>query len=486
MFHPNTDADPGQLSRFSWRSEPWKGYSHAVLGKGEIGGAWAEMKNSDERTVSYAENMDLPKFTYADWWSATHITTPSDRPFRSDVAHYYQDYVHAVGIADAFHPHTEVTHVITMEEALAAGWCACGDVKDGKQCEMCAKFGYVVCGYVTQGGKAARVPFSMRAKAVVLATGIFERPKWLGGVVGEDADFVSHELKDIVSYNPACDDVTNSRQDSLVPSTANWTYPTPPASPRLSLSAASDPYLIVGSGLSAADAIIHLRAQGVPVLHIFHHPTSRNPHYSTSPLAACSRSVYPEYAALYRRMKRYATGMSRAKEDDSGYEGLVNARVVELKRAKDGRKMVTMQDEEGRVFSQAVGGVGILIGRKIDMGFLKGQAQEQILASREETNEEENNDVRMAELVHNSTISPSSRRLSLDFTISSPLRKVDPYSFRAVRPVKQRKEPRLYAIGALTGDTFVRFVLGGGLGVLWDLERWLGKSRKSRTRVVAE
>lgn len=450
--------------------------------------------------------------SYADWWNTTHIgssDTVFTHPLRSDVARYYQDYVHSVGIADAFHSHTNITQVITVEEAFALGWCACSDFKNrarrspestaGWQCETCVRFNYIVCGYSSYD-KNSKFPFAMRAMAVVLATGIFEKPKWLENVEGEDATFVLHNLKDIVAYDATRDEpnsqwMTNSCHQlsmaastfmrSLVPKTMDCVYSTPPISPKISAQpnpvVTTSPYLIVGSGLSAADAIIHLRSLGVPVIHVFHHPTARQPHQSTSPLASYTRLVYPDYAGLYRQMKRSAGSGGRQRiVEDSGYEGLVNARVISIRRAED-EKIVMIEDETGRVFTQAVCGVGILIGRKIGMGFLKGQSREQIIASREETDGCDNkNDAQAQSDNEENKVSQKhilqSRRASLDITISSPLRKVDPYSFRAAPPTRTlaQKEPRLYAVGALTGDTFVRFVLGGGLGVMWNLEKWLG------------
>ena len=60
--------------------------------------------------------------------------------------------------------------------------------------------------------------------------------------------------------------------------------------------------LVVGSGFSAADVIISTPPDQ-KIIHIF----KWKPESSPSPLRACHQDAYPEYAAVYRRMKLAST-----------------------------------------------------------------------------------------------------------------------------------------------------------------------------------
>ena len=114
--------------------------------------------------------------------------------------------------------------------------------------------------------------------------------------------------------------------------------PPPPVRPLQSVHVPASPVLVVGSGFSAADAIIATPPTR-RILHVYHWAPESRP----SPLWGCHRQAYPEYACVYRQMKAAAalgasTAVSppaRKKSDPfsggrdwaSTYEGLPNATV---------------------------------------------------------------------------------------------------------------------------------------------------------------
>ena len=97
---------------------------------------------------------------------------------------------------------------------------------------------FEVTGYSQQPGDPATVPFRYLARRVVLATGT-DTPSQLG-VAGEQLPCVLHQLAQLTS-------LLASRR----------------------LGPRSAPVVVVGAGLSAADAILAAMLHSVPVVHVF-------------------------------------------------------------------------------------------------------------------------------------------------------------------------------------------------------------------------
>ena len=98
---------------------------------------------------------------------------------------------------------------------------------------------FEVTGYRQQPGDPAPVPFSYLARNVVLATGQADTPNVLG-VAGEQLPCVLHALAQLTS-------LVKTRR----------------------LGPCSAPVVVVGAGLSAADAIIAAHSHSIPVVHVF-------------------------------------------------------------------------------------------------------------------------------------------------------------------------------------------------------------------------
>ena len=141
----------------------------------------------------------------------------------------------------------------------------------------------------------------------------------------------------------------------------------------------ASPVLVVGSGFSAADAIIATPPTR-RILHVYRWDPESRP----SPLRGCHRQAYPEYACVYRQMKAAALGASTAvspparKKSDpfSGgrdwaavYEGFPNATVDGVIPGKM-CAIVKIRVSDGATLERRVGGLQYHVGRRGSLGYL--------------------------------------------------------------------------------------------------------------------
>ena len=229
------------------------------------------------------------------------------------------------------------------------------------------------------GGKCVKI----LAKKLVLACGV-GRPQKLG-IPGEDLSFVHHRYSDLV---PAVDQSTCSQ---------------------------SDPILVVGAGLSAADAVLLALKKGAQVIHTFYQDAS-DPgliYHKMPP------STYQEYRHIFALMQ--------GKTMNDNYTPLPKHKVVEFKQ--DGTCRLKNTDKDC-VVELKVSLCYVLIGSEADLRFLPQRLT-------------------------------STLGVKADSPIHPKLNPIDihPYSFQS------DAVPSLYAVGPLVGDNFVRFVLGGALGI---------------------
>ncbi|KAJ5490738.1 hypothetical protein N7539_002305 [Penicillium diatomitis] len=200
------------------------------------------------------------------------------------------------------------------------------------------------------------------------------------------------------------------------------------------------PLLVVGSGFSAADAIISAPAHQ-KILHVFRWSPGDRP----SPLRGCHQHAYPEYAGVYRLMKRAALASRTEKKSqrpnarrgssmpflesrqwDDIYEGLSNVEIVEV-AMKDHAAEVTFRHENGSTFKRLVQGLVYAAGRRGTMAYLEPELRTEVLE-----HDEANNDLA-----------------------------VSGQTLRARALENLQIAPDVYIIGSLTGDSLVRFAYGG-------------------------
>ncbi|RXM93350.1 Oxidative stress-induced growth inhibitor 2 [Acipenser ruthenus] len=224
------DGDFGQdcASALQWRRERERSVPHLVLGKGPPGGAWHAMEGS-MRTVSLANWMELPGLKLKDWVRDKRRNLRNDRATPAEIASYYQHFVSETGLQSNFHG-----------ERPGTTWEVRGYQKSREGLEL---------------------PFAVSAENVVLATGTHDKPARLG-VEGEDLPFICHSF---------------------------WEFEA--AIARGQVDQHSDPVLIVGAGLTAADGVLTAHHLNTPVCHAFRRAVT-DPALIFNQLP---KVLYPEY-----------------------------------------------------------------------------------------------------------------------------------------------------------------------------------------------
>lgn len=281
------------------------------------------------------------------------------------------------------------------------------DMKDGSPAALPQGL-WEVRGYQQIQGDAD-VPFSIFAENVVLATGASDAPARLL-VEGEDFPFVFHSIADLGM-----------------------------AISKGMLGQSSDPVLIVGAGLSAADAALCAYNNNVSILHVFRKRVD-DPGLIFKQLP---KTLYAEYHKVYHLMCSQThtaapTGSTTAPASArfQDYTSFPEHCVVSFQQDK---KCVLQSGTNLKVFKVSM--VLVLIGTNPNLFFLKNHGQ--YLA-----------------------LDPSKPISCKDNPIE-----IHPYTFECT------KEANLFAMGPLVGDNFVRFLKGGALGIASCLMKRLKKGK---------
>nr|XP_035138624.2 N-terminal EF-hand calcium-binding protein 2 isoform X12 [Callithrix jacchus] len=371
LLRPDTDFGGNMESVLTWKHQEEHAIPHLVLGRNLPGGAWHSIEGSMV-TLSQGQWMGLPDLEVKDWLQKKRRGLRKSRATAGDIAHYYRDYVVKKGLGHNFVSGAVVT---TVE------W------RNPDPSPL-----FQVSGFLTRD--QGQQPFSLWARNVVLATGTFDSPARLG-VPGEALPFVHHELSALE---------TATRVGAVSP--------------------ASDPVLIIGAGLSAADAVLFARHYNLPVIHAFRRAVD-DPGLVFNQLP---KMLYPEYHKVHQMMREQSV------LSPSPYEGYRSLPRHQLLLFKEDCQAV-FQDLEGveKVFGVSL--VLVLIGSHPDLSFLPGAG---------------------ADFAVDPDQPLSAKRNPID---------VDPFTYQSTR------QEGLYAVGPLAGDNFVRFVQGGALAVASSLLR---------------
>lgn len=257
------------------------------------------------------------------------------------------------------------------------------------------------------------VPFSLFAENVVLATGASDSPARLG-VEGEDLPYVFHNVRDF-GVAVSCD-----------------------------LGPSSDPVLVVGAGLSAADAVLCALNHRVPLLHAFR-KRADDPGLIFKQLP---KTLYPEYHRVYHMMcsQAHSAGNTATPSLFPDYTSFPEHCVLSFQPDKH----CVMKGSSGVLKALKVSMVLVLIGSYPNLFFLKEQGQYLGL--------------------------DPSRPVSCK---QNPI-DINPYTFEC------NAEPGLFAMGPLIGDNFVRFLKGGALGIASCLLRRLKQMNKKNRKLIGE
>ncbi|XP_056618812.1 oxidative stress-induced growth inhibitor 2 [Triplophysa dalaica] len=477
LLHPNADLGFEFPSLLQWRLEKKRHIPHLVLGKATPGGAWHAMEGS-MLTISLGIWMELPGVNYRDLTLGKRRGASNDRATPEEISSYYKNYVTLMSLQKNFVENTYVTSVQKLhrshENSLGnekgtisdqvysgkKGFDHCKKngtengqtgIRNGSMNEIRNGMENTSMGEIEQekvenrGGKEVResfgvsqglsqglwevrgyqqfqgdtnVPFSLFAENVVLATGASDSPARLV-VEGEDLPYVFHNVRDLgvaVSCN---------------------------------LGPSSDPVLVVGAGLSAADAVLCALNHGVPVLHAFR-KRADDPGLIFKQLP---KTLYPEYHRVYNMMCSQAYQSSPVTNTTTpspsllaDYTSFPEHCVLSFQPDMH----CVMKGSSGVLIALKVSMVLVLIGSCPNLFFLKEQGQ--YLGS------------------------DPSRPISCK---QNPI-DINPYTFEC------NAEPGLFAMGPLIGDNFVRFLKGGALGIASCLLRRLKQMNKKNRTLIGE
>ncbi|XP_066999389.2 oxidative stress-induced growth inhibitor 1 [Anabrus simplex] len=402
LTHPCADLGLELPSLLEWIHHPERLVEHVVLGKGPPGGAWQEM-DGNVLTISLGSWMELPGLDFRTWetWDGGQASSRNSRALVSSVARYYEDYVEARGLSRFFRNGSVVTSV----RPLNMGNTVDKKITDPETgVETCSPpVLWCVEGYDTANCNA---PFCYVSRCVVLATGSIDLPNRLQ-VPGEmdNPEWVLHDLRTLeIKLDELVDRHGKDREG----------MPTEPD---------CDPVLIVGAGLSAADAIIAARFRSLPILHLF-----RRRHNTLD--KQLPENMYPEYHKVYQMM-------SDGGENYSCYTALPEHKILEITPDH----IVYIESPDGKVVSRTVSAAAILIGSRPDLSFLHLGGDLGVVPSQ-----------------------PIDCR-------SNPV-DVDLFTYAV-----KRAPSGLYALGPLAGDNFVRFIQGGAVAIASNIH----KERKHHT-----
>lgn len=243
------------------------------------------------------------------------------RALISRVAQYYESYVDEMKLGKFFMNDTIVTTVLPLDFANASGPIP-EKLRGGR---------WIVSGFDRNTNKQ----FTVVCKNLVMANGASDLANRLG-VKGEGLEmpWVKYELPHLERALESCDEEARSRLK---------------------------PVLIVGAGLSAADAVTICRSSGIPVVHVYRNRTAGLDKMLPG-------SVYPEYHEVHKMMK------------DAGrkyelYQALPEHTIADLSQLSgpDGSHRVTVQHlKSGEKREIEVSFCAILIGSRPDLRFMSG------------------------------------------------------------------------------------------------------------------
>ncbi|KYQ54781.1 Oxidative stress-induced growth inhibitor 1 [Trachymyrmex zeteki] len=441
LQHPCVDAGLDVASLLDWISADehpeHRIVDHVVLGKGQPGGAWQSM-DPNVLTISLSRWMSLPDLDLRHWEKLVeveqlqksvlaadsdvyarleklNVCKASSRVSMGTVAAYYKDYVRRKGLKQYFRWYHKTVIDINAdfhEIIYCSGTTVTSIRPNSDPPESKGGYNWIVDGYENKNGKR----FRYRCKRAVLATGATDLSNHLG-IPGENTNrkWVTHDLNDLETrLGCLVSEYGKDSTDEQIP-----------------------PVLVIGAGLSAADAIMAARFRGIPVLHAFRNSmnewgkqTAERITTSYDRLQWLPDSIYPEYHKVYEMMADGGTNYP-------SYKSLPGYTLVSLSENRENgnisaRRTVTLSAPNGQLHTFQISIAAILIGYKPDLSYLEdggmglGKFADKPIDSK-----------------------------------SNPI-EIDDFTYEVINaPIKG-----LYALGPLVGNNFVRFVLGGAVGIV--------------------
>eukprot|EP00668_Euglena_longa_P042750 GGOE01056601.1.p1 GENE.GGOE01056601.1~~GGOE01056601.1.p1 ORF type:complete len:499 (+),score=98.10 GGOE01056601.1:226-1722(+) len=311
LMHPGADGAFGPVFSFGQRTAvdfrhlPGRCIRHVVLSGGPAGGSWVVMPG-DFPTLSPAYWMEMPGWPLRQYCRQKGLEVDvSCRVTRKFISQYYKDY--AGCFLKPYLQSVQVTHV--------------------ERCTLsCTEDTSPKARWTVRGVRLpCNTPVTYHARHVVLACGMYAKPRYLG--------------------------IEGERDNPLI---AHRPFLHPP-------SKVGNTMLVVGAGMSASDCIVHAMGNRWKVVHVFRSEPLRT---SVCEKFAHSSCDYPEYFHLCQLMQGLASSPL--------YDGHASSELLGVDA--DGRCRIRRQDSGQESVVQA-SAVAILIGSTPDLQFLSPELQ---------------------------------------------------------------------------------------------------------------
>ena len=462
LVHPNTDTGEFHPSSLSWTHQPQHAVSHVVVGRGEPGGSWHQM-NPSVHSLSPGKWLQLPIYGFKDWLNENQEGEDEEEEEEDEeegriklgnVAKYYEAYVKKMGLEAHFRNNVTVTQtrllygkskkdcrsqscestfssvssdssegqnldtvspdhdqVFTSPchsmETTSGGVPGRGEteqVGDDECSDVETEVGLATCDSDDTGISCCNKRLSLSS----------EKCRWV--VRGRTIDKDGQETcLCVCAKNLVLATGVNDSPRKLGVPGEDQSFVRHSISEALPTDRGGRPVMVVGAGLAAADVVIHTLSKGGRVVHVFHQDaTDQRLVYNTM-----DPSIYPEYIDLYQRMCGRVQDAQYTPLPLHRVQSFAEGGVCTLHNLRDGRTSVVE-------VSQAL----VLIGGQAQLDFLPECITRQL-------------GLKTGQPI-------DTKRNPMD---------LDPYTFES------EHFPSLFALGPLSGDNFVRFVLGGAVGI---------------------
>lgn len=339
-------------TRIKWIHDTTSAIPHIILGSSpKPGGQWSSSDTSDdteEKSLSYAEMLSLPGFSFTEFFRGRKKTESGNgirsftRPKRGDIADYYDEYSKRMCASSShFLSNTVVTNVDLID---------------------LAKPTYMLF-YVD---KITGNTYTHTTNTVVLASGVFEKP--LRNLLNQklpsattpvlsslNLPIIGQTRIPIISPPKDFNDIGSMEPSIIVPT----------CQPQLE----HQTVLILGSGVSAAETVN--RYSKYPNIHIIH--MYRWSLEDPGPLRRFSKETYPEYARIYRLMKRVCKQNVETPtlhpdffSNGSDYECMPNSTILDMSPCGK----VTIKLGTGEIVNRSVNSIELCTGRSGSLMYL--------------------------------------------------------------------------------------------------------------------
>ncbi|RNA32586.1 oxidative stress-induced growth inhibitor 1 [Brachionus plicatilis] len=485
LKHPDADLGLDLPSCLNWKYDPNKEIDHVCIGKAAgPGGSWNDLDGS-QLTISPSRWMELPELVYSDWkrqnkssssvnaglvfsskssnfsednsllnanvfrkstpkaLAPRALSAEESRASMNDVRNYYRDYVKQKNLDKYLLNSATVTNVRRV---------CCSKLVLNAADNSHATCSIVPCNSVQSVHSATNV------ECLWEVTGIVDkRERKKASSLTQKGDLIEFKYycKHLVLAIGACDihnrlNVKGENHRYILSSMRELEDKIKEDLARLQ----KEPLLIVGSGLSAADAILLAKKYHIRIVHVIK-KSVYDPNLIFNKLP---KKIYPEYHKVYEQMLS-SKGCHSSSTDLSQSYTLYDEHEIKNFTSKRTCVLTSTREQsvDGLMFGndgQSLAGLSrdteikvsyacVLIGYSPDLSFLPSYVHSQLAVDPQRPLNTKENPISIDECTHESS-----------------------------------RFKNLYAMGPLIGDNFVRFGTGGALAITSSIWKDLNSKKE--------